>query len=147
VSRMRRHRTLLINSLILLAFQVAAPGVALAQGGSAEIPENAHVNSYGSGWQCNYGYKAVDEACVAVKVPENGYLVADSAFGPGWQCDRGYRAVDEACVAVKVPENGYLADSGYGSGWQCDRGYRAVDDACVAVKVPENAHIDLFGDG
>jgi hypothetical protein len=147
VSRMRRHRTLLIHPLILLALQSTASGVALAQGDSAEIPENAHANSFGSGWQCDYGYRAVDQACVAVKVPENGYLAADSAFGPGWQCDRGYRAVDEACVAVKVPENGYLANFALGPGWQCDRGYRAVDEACVAVKVPENAHIDLFGNG
>src|SRR5919106_1674712 len=144
---MRRHRTLVIHPLTVLAFLATpASGVALAQGGSAEIPENAHANSYGSGWQCDYGYRAVDEACVAVQVPENGYL-ADFAYGPGWQCDRGYRAVDEACVAVQVPENGYLADFAYGPGWQCDRGYRAVDGACVAVQVPENAHIDLFGDG
>ena len=144
--RMRRHRTLLIHALILLAFLATRPGVALAQDGVAEIPENAHAKSYGSGWECDHGYRASDEACVAVKVPENGYLAA-SAYGPGWQCDRGYRAVDEACVAIKVPENGYLADSGYGPGWQCDRGYQALDEACVAVKVPENAHIDLFGDG
>ena len=81
MSRMRRHRTLLIHPLILLALQSAASGVALAQGDSAEIPENAHANSYGSGWQCDYGYRAVDEACVAVKVPENGYLAAASAYG------------------------------------------------------------------
>jgi hypothetical protein len=100
----RRHCTLLIYPLLLLALLATIPGVASAQGGSAEIPENAHANSYGSGWQCDYGHRAVDQACVAVQVPENGYL-ADSAYGSGWQCDRGYRAVDEACVAVPVPEN------------------------------------------
>jgi hypothetical protein len=110
VRRMRRHRTLLIHPLILLAFLANRPGVALAQDGGAEIPENAHAKSYGRGWECDHGYRASDEACVAVKGPENGYLTA-SAYGPGWQCDRGYRAVDEACVAIKVPENGYLADS------------------------------------
>ena len=132
--RMRRPRTLLIYRLLLLASLATVPGVASAQGGggSAEIPENAHANSYRSGWQCDYGYGAVDEVCVAVKVPEHGYLAA-TAYGSGWRCERGYRAVDETCVAVKVPQNGYLADAAYGPGWQCERGYRAVDEACVAV--------------
>src|SRR5918995_2648384 len=107
---MRRHRTFVILPLIVLAFLATASGVALAQGGSAEIPENGHANSYGSGWRCDHGYRALGDACVIVKVPENGYLVG-SAYGPDWQCDRGYRAVDDACVAVQVPENGYLTDS------------------------------------
>ena len=129
MSRMRRHRTLLIHPLILLALQSAAAAVALAQGDSAEIPENAHANSYGSGWQCDYGYRAVDEACVAVKVPENGYLAAASAYGPGWQCDRGYRAVDEACVAVTVPENAHI--DLFGNGWECNPPYRKQQDGCT----------------
>jgi hypothetical protein len=110
---MRRHCTVPDLSLILWAFLMTASGIALAQGGSADIPENAHAKSYGGGWECGYGYRVVDEACGAIKVPENGYL-ADSAYGSDWQCDRGYRKVDEACVAIKVPENGYLADSAYG---------------------------------
>ena len=126
---MRRHRTLVIHPLTVLAFLATpASGVALAQGGSAEIPENAHANSYGSGWQCDYGYRAVDEACVAVQVPENGYL-ADFAYGPGWQCDRGYRAVDEACVAVKVPENAHI--DLFGDGWECNPPYRKHQDRCT----------------
>ena len=126
---MRRHRTLVIHPLTVLAFLATpASGVALAQGGSAEIPENAHANSYGSGWQCDYGYRAVDEACVAVQVPENGYL-ADSAYGPGWQCDRGYRAVDGACVAVQVPENAHI--DLFGDGWECNPPYRKHQDRCT----------------
>jgi hypothetical protein len=130
VRRMRRHHTLLIYPLGLLAFLATAPGVALAQGdgGSAEIPENAHANSYGSGWQCDYGYRAVDEACVTVEVPVNGYLT-DSAYGPGWQCDRGYRAVDEACVAVTVPDNAHV--DLFGDGWECDAPYRKQQDGCT----------------
>ena len=126
---MRRHRTLVIHPLTVLAFLATpASGVALAQGGSAEIPENAHANSYGSGWQCDYGYRAVDEACVAVQVPENGYL-ADFAYGPGWQCDRGYRAVDGACVAVQVPENAHI--DLFGDGWECNPPYRKHQDRCT----------------
>ena len=126
---MRRHRTLVIHPLTVLAFLATpASGVALAQGGSAEIPENAHANSYGSGWQCDYGYRAVDEACVAVQVPENGYS-ADFAYGPGWQCDRGYRAVDGACVAVQVPENAHI--DLFGDGWECNPPYRKHQDRCT----------------
>jgi hypothetical protein len=128
VVRMRRHRTLLIYPLLLVASLATAPGVALAQvgGGSAEMPQNAHANSFGSGWQCDYGYRAVDDACVAVKVPEHGYL-ARTAYGSGWQCDRGYRAVDEACVAVQVPENAHL--DLFGDGWECNPPYRKQQDS------------------
>jgi hypothetical protein len=108
--RMRRHRSLPIHHLILLAFLATASGVALAQGGSGEIPGNAHANSYRSGWECDHGYRAANGACLTVDVPANGYL-ATSAYGSGWKCDRGYRADDDACVAVRVPESGYLSDS------------------------------------
>jgi hypothetical protein len=119
VRRMRRHRSLLIHPLILLAFLATRPGVAFTQDGAAEIPENAHAKSYGSGWECDQGYRDFNGACEAVQVPANAYSTSLSAsYGRGWECDHGYRAADEACVAVKVPENGYLAASAYGPGWQ-----------------------------
>jgi hypothetical protein len=139
MKRIRRHRTIFIRPLVLLALLVTTSGVALAQDGTVEIPENAHAKSYGSGWECDQGYRDFNDACKAVQVPASAYSSsASSSYGRGWECDHGYRAVDEACVAVKVPANGYLtADSAFGPGWQCDRAYRAVDKACVAVKVPE----------
>ena len=99
---------------------------------------------HGSGWKCDRGYRAVDDDCVAIKVPANGYL-ADTPYGSGWKCDRRYREVGEACVAIKIPVNGYFVDSARRSGWACDRGYRAAGEACVAVMVPENAHLDYSG--
>lgn len=72
MSRMRRPRAISIYSLILWALLAAAPGVVFAQVASIGIPENAHVKSYGSGWECDRGYRAVDEACMSVKVPANG---------------------------------------------------------------------------
>jgi hypothetical protein len=33
----------------------------------------------------------MDNACVAINVPANGYL-SESAYGSGWACNRGYRA-------------------------------------------------------
>jgi hypothetical protein len=73
MSRMRRPRTNSLHFLILLALLATAPGVVFAQVASIGMPENSHARSYGSGWECDRGYRAVDEACVAVKVPANAY--------------------------------------------------------------------------
>ena len=89
---MRRPRVISIHSLIFLASLAAAPGVVFAQGGSVGMPENARVKSYGSGWECNRGYREFNGACIAIKVPPNGYL---NSSGDGWKCDRGYRAVND----------------------------------------------------
>ena len=165
LSRPRRQPALIARALVLLALLATAPGFAFAQSTSVLAPENSHAKSYGSGWQCDQGYRESDGACAAIKVPVNAYLtnvsygrgwecdyghllvigacepvkVPSNAFlnpsGKRWECNRGYRTVDEACVAIKVPANGYLAGSLHGSGWACDRGYRAVGEACIAIKV------------
>ena len=109
----RRTRANSIHSLILLAALAAIPGVEFVQGASAGMPENARAKSYGSGWECNRGYRRADRACAAIIVPSNAYL---GPSGDRWECDRGYSKIDEACVAVKVPPHGYLADTSYGSG-------------------------------
>jgi len=159
-----------VLSLLIFALLAAAPGLALAQSGATEMPQNARAISYGSGWECDPGFRELDGACAAVKAPANAYptdtsygrgwecdhgyregdetciavAVPANAYldpsGEGWECDRGYRKLDAACVAIKVPAHGYLADSTYGSGWQCDRGYRALGDDCLAVEVPANAY-------
>jgi hypothetical protein len=108
-------------------------------------PANAYATdaSYGPVLECNWGFRAVDETCVAAKVPPNAYLNASGIAR--WTCDRGYRPVDETCVAIEVPVNGYLTGDSYGTGWKCDRGCRAATKACVALEIPENAHIDYSG--
>ena len=68
--RMRRTRVIFIHSRILLALLGAVPGLMFAQGGSVEVPDNAHTKSYGQGWECDKSYRKVDESC----------LVAFSAF-------------------------------------------------------------------
>jgi len=60
--------------------------------------------SYGPGWECNWGYREVDETRVAIEVPPNAYL--NSSGSTSWTCDRGYRPADEACVGIDVPANG-----------------------------------------
>lgn len=108
MSRMRRPRAISIHALFVLALLAAAPGVVFAQGGSVGMPDNAHAKSYGSGWECDQGYREAQGTCATVKVP------ATNAF-----YGRGYRAVKETCAAVKVPENAHLDYSG--NGWECNR--------------------------
>ena len=143
MSKIRQAPAISIHSLVLLVLLAAVHGPVFAQGDSVELPENAHEKSYGGGWECDYGYRELNnETCPSVKVPSNAYL---NYPGDGWKCNRGYRAIDEACAAIKVPVNGYLRDSFYGATWKCDRGYLAVKQACVAVVVAKNAHLNSSG--
>lgn len=125
--KMQRTRAISIRLWILFGLLGAVHGLVFAQGSSVEVPENAHAKSYGNGWECDRGYRAVDGTCIAVKVPANGYFVGAS-YGVGWKCDRGYRKVDEACVTVEVPENAHLDYSG--NVWECNRPYRKQQDEC-----------------
>lgn len=161
--------------LILFMLLAIIPELVNAQNTSVEIPENAQAKRFGKGWECDPGYRANNNSCVAIKIPENaystnstygrgwkcnwGYRRADEAcvvikvpanaylnsYGDRWECERGYRADREACVAIVVPTNGYLVQSSFGPGWKCKRGYRAVKETCVALNLPENAHIDSSG--
>ena len=128
MSKIRQAPTISIRSLVLWALLAPVHGVVFAQGDSVELPENASEKSYGGGWECNYGYRAIGGICVAIQVPANGYLV-DSSSGRGWKCDRGYRAVKEACVIVNVAENAHLNSSG--SDWECNRPYRKKQGKCT----------------
>ena len=175
MSRMKQETVISTHSLILLVILASAPWTLSASGGSIEVPENAHKKNYGNGWECDLGYRKVDEACIAIEVPANAYPT-NTSFGRGWECsygyrkdhesclpikvppnayldtpgdswkcNRGFREFDTTCVAIKVPANGYLTNSWSGPGWKCDRGSRAIDEACVAVRVPENAHLNYSG--
>jgi|JTFP01.1.fsa_nt_gb hypothetical protein len=109
---------------------------------SSGMPANAHVDVYGTGWDCNRGFRKSGNECVEVKMPLNAHI---DVYGSGWDCDRGYRKVGNQCVKVNVPVNAHI--DVYGSGWDCDRGFRKVGNECVPVKVPANAHIDVYGSG
>ena len=124
MNSMQQIRAICIRSPILLAL-VATPGVVFAEVGSGGIPENAHAKAYGSGWECDRGFREVDEICAPIKVPSNAYPT-NRSYGRGWECARGYQEIDDACVAVQVPSNAYLWSSG--DRWKCDRGYREVNE-------------------
>ena len=126
MSKIRQAPAISIHSLVLLALLAAVHSLVFAQAGSVELPENARAKSYGSGWECERGYREDNGACAAIGVPPNAYL---SFPGDTWKCDRGYRTVKEACVVVNVVENAHLDSSG--NDWECNRPYRKKQGKCV----------------
>ncbi len=111
------------------------------------VPKNAYNTNrpYGSGWECLHGFRNTDKAaCVAVEVPEGGYL---DPSGERWHCLRGYIKVDDTCQAIVLPTNAYLVDASYGSTWNCERGFEATGDQCAAIAVPANAYLNGSGYG
>src|SRR5210317_1731993 len=106
----------------------------------AEMPKNSSPRSYGSGWDCDSGYRQVNNTCDQIVLTENAYLTNQS-YGSGWACKRGYLIDGLACVAIKVPANGYLSDSSYKPGSKCERGYQALKDSCIAVNVPPHGYL------
>lgn len=42
---------------------------ALAQDGTGPVPENGSARSYGSGWECNLGYRVDGDDCLAIDIP------------------------------------------------------------------------------
>lgn len=103
------------------------------------MPENASAKRYGDGWECNVGYRAIDETCAEIVVPENTYET-NRTYGSGWECHHGFRKDDEKdCVAVVVPDSGFLDPSG--ELWHCLRGYFKVNDTCQKIVLPENGYL------
>src|SRR3989304_2205386 len=138
----RVRRTGSFRTLFFLTVLTLAPGVASAQGEPIAQSPHAHAKPSGSGWECDRGYREVDQLCVAIQVPPHAFL---NSRGDGWECDRGYREANAACVIVEVPPNARL-DFG-GRGWECDRGYQKIDQSCVSIEVPAHAYLDHTGDG
>lgn len=112
---------------------------ALAQDGTGPVPENGSARSYGSGWECNLGYRVDGDDCLAIDIPEHAYATGQS-YGSGWACRRGFEQVGRAsCIPIEIPENAFLESAGYD--WECDRGYRRGRTSCEAVDLPENAFL------
>ena len=90
MSKIRQASAISIHSLILLTLLAAVHGLVFAQSDSVELPGNARAKSYGSGWECERGYREDNGTCAAIGVPANAYLT-NSSYGSGWECGRGYR--------------------------------------------------------
>ncbi len=137
VEREEHPMTKAVSVLVILAWIGVS---ASASPPSVGAPPNAHAKSYGGGWECDPGYRKVEDGCVAFTLPANARL---DSRGSGWECNRGYRNVDGSCAFIDVPANAFL--DARGRGWECDRGYRELHEACNAVEVPANAHPDPSG--
>ena len=138
---LRRHLLIRAHLLILMACLVAVPSTGFAQNGSAMIPENARAKIYGGVWECDPGFRKMDNACAGVEVFVNAYPTKES-FGRSWVCLRGHQEVDETCVSVTVPQNAYL--SSIGDRWICNRGFREAGEFCTTIQVPANGFLADF---
>jgi hypothetical protein len=125
--------------LLLASVLVAAPAWLCAAAAAVEGPANAATNAYGR-WECNSGFRRVDNGCVAVRVPENAYA-SGASNDRGWECRYGFREDREHCEEIKVPQNAFLSLSSYDSGWECQRGFQQKGARCIAILLPENAYL------
>ena len=114
-------------------------GLAKAQGVEVTIPANAIAKTYGRGWECEKGFRRIDDNCAVVILPDNAYLT-DATYGSGWKCSYGYKKNSDMCDQVALPANAYLSAT-TGDRWLCARGYRQVDDTCVEINVPANGYL------
>ena len=109
---------------------------------SGGIPQNAHLNYLGNGWECNRGYYRAGNECQPVQMPR--YATLD-VYGSGWVCQRGYFKSGNECQPVQMPQNATL--DVYGSGWVCQRGYYRSANECLPVQMPRYATLDVYGSG
>ena len=75
---------LLICALLLLLGLASVTDLGAAQGGTTALPANASPESYGSGWECDRGFRKAEARCLAVAVPENAHL---DFSGHDWVCN------------------------------------------------------------
>ena len=110
-----------------------------AQSSVPLIPENAHTQSYGDGWECDVGFRGEGNECVAIVIPQNA-IATNKVYGSGWLCTYGYKeTVDGPCVQINVPKGGYLDSSG--TRWKCSYGYQETNGTCVKITAPPNGYL------
>jgi len=112
------HTAFLFTPSIAVAASTAAPS-------DTKLPPHAVWQSWGSGWECQRGYRKEGERCVEVDVPPHAFL---DYFGHAWRCHRGYQQEGDGCVPVRVPEHAHLSYAG--RDWSCNDGYQRVDQTC-----------------
>jgi hypothetical protein len=90
--RRGRHLLRIARRCLLAAFMAGIATSGQAQDGTGPAPDNAQDRRYGSGWDCNPGYRIAEGVCVALEMPANSYPTGRS-HGTGWACQHGYREV------------------------------------------------------
>ena len=106
------RRIRLRRCVILLLTMASGPVQAGVPEVTAEaLPPHAHVKHFGSGWECDRGYREIDRACEAIVLPPGGNL---EPLGRGWRCDRGYQKVVGHCATIDAYPNGFLTANATG---------------------------------
>ena len=126
--------------IVISALFLAVSTPAFAQ--QISIPANGKINVYGTGWDCQRGFKKTGDSCTKVVVPANGKI---NVYGTGWDCQRGFKKSGDRCIKVDVPANGKI--NVYGTGWDCQRGFKKAGDNCIKVDIPTNGKINVYGNG
>jgi len=68
---------------------------------AGDIPENAHPNILGNGWECDRGYYRSGQRCEKVVIPVNAHI---NLLGNGWDCDQGFKKSSNACIPMTKEE-------------------------------------------
>ena len=89
--------------IVISALFLAVSTPAFAQ--QISIPANGKINVYGTGWDCQRGFKKTGDSCTKVVVPANGKI---NVYGTGWDCQRGFKKSGDRCTKVDVPANGKI---------------------------------------
>ena len=94
------------------------------------MPNNGYLANEGEipGWKCNRGFRASNNKCVQINIPEHAYL-ANSKYGSGWECERGYRNIEGKCNYIKILDNAHLDHDG--KRWVCNKPYKKIGDICL----------------
>jgi len=92
------------------------------------VPQDAHVDATGKGWQCDAGFYRTDGKCAAV--PPNS--VADAA-GNGFTCSPGFDRSGSQCLP-EVTQTPALTQPG--NSGACGEGYYRSGDRCVKNEIP-----------
>ena len=64
--------------------------------GASQMPQNAKINVYGNGWDCQHGFRQSGNECIAVQMPQNAKI---NVYGNGWDCQHGFRQSGNECAA------------------------------------------------
>ena len=91
----------------------------------SSMPANAKIDVYGTGWECERGYKRSGNECDQIRLPANAKI---DVYGHDWECERGYKRSGNECNQVRLPANAKI--DVYGHDWECERGYKRSGNEC-----------------
>ena len=106
--------------------------------GCEKIPANAFKLGYS--FDCEVGFKKINERCEAITLPENAVF---SLNQDGWACEEGFFRTSNNCnkIQPKLPPNAFKI----GDSFRCSSGYYKDNNSCI--KLPPYAFANDMSDG